>query len=130
MKKINFKHNEKTIYKLFVNNNKITDNLKRIIIKKNYISKLINTYSFENNSNNSYYYFIHGEKGFNSFLFKKKYDVVFTNNDDEVIYLEESFELNKVSKYFKNLKFIYLLPIGTIKNFSIKIADEIKHSKF
>ena len=126
-KKISFLHNEKSKYYLFHNDNRLTNDLKRIIIKKNYINKLINTFE---NDNISSYYFIHGEKGLNSFLFKRRFDVVFTNSDNEVIYKEEKFELNKISNYYKELKYIYLLPLTTIKKKNIQLGSEVKHSQF
>ena len=125
--KFRIKHDIKTTYNLFHENVKLTKSLKRIIIKKNYFSKLINEKEIGRNNN---YYFIHGEKGFNSFLFKKKFDLIFTNNDNEIIFLEEEFESNKVTAYYSDLKFIYLLPMNTIKKQNMKLGNILLHSRF
>ncbi len=126
MGKLNFKHNENTKYYLYHNDKILNNNLQRVILMKNYISKFINTLE---NDNSQSYYFIHGEKGLNTYLFKRKFDVVFTNKDNEIIYLEKEFSLNKISHYYEDLKFIYLLPLEKIKSENIKIGDELKHSR-
>ena len=123
--KFNFKHNQNTNYFLIINNKKVSLKLKRIKLIKNYYKDLIKPNSFPN----SIGYFIYNEKGFNSFLFNDIVDIIFTDNNNSIIFLKKNFIQNKTTNYYPETKFIYILPKNTIAMNGINLESQIKHSR-
>lgn len=118
-------YNNKTRYYFFVKNKNTEIYLTRIINFNDYRKNLIKIKEFPAN----FGYFIFKPKGFNSFLISEKLDIIFTDWDNRVFYLEKSFKTNSFTKGFKNAKFIYILPKKTIENFDIAKNDIISHRR-
>lgn len=125
MSKLNFKHDEYTKYKFYKNNEKIDIDLKRIIIGKNYFKNLIKIKFFPTFTG----YFIYGEKGFNSFLFNNNIDLIIVDSAKNILLLEKNFIKNKITNYYKDAKYIYILPKNTISYNKIESTDKIWHSR-
>ncbi len=121
-----FKKGEDKVYKLYHNNNYIDIKVMRIKIGGEYYKNLIKTKRFSNN----FGYFIYNIKGFNSLLMYEKIDLIFVRNDKQIIKTYSNFNTNKISDFFKETKFVYILPQNTIVRNNIKEGDYIKHVIF
>ncbi len=121
-----FKKSEDKIYKLYHNDNFIDIKIMRIKINGEYYKNIIKTRRFSNN----FGYFIYNIKGFNSFLMNQKIDLIFVDNEKRVIKTFVNFNTNKISNFFKETKFVYILPNETISRNKIKEGDYIKHVIF
>ena len=70
-------------------------------------------------------------KGIHTFFMKKAIDLCVVDKSNKIIYLEESLTKNKL-RYFKNAKYIYELPLGSVKFLEVGkkinvISDDTKH---
>ncbi len=105
-------------------------NNKNINIKTKRIKGLINQFnSLIKNGELSYEksFFIYKEKNISTFGLSYEVDIVWVNFDEEIIYIEEKFSKNKISKKIDNTKFIYIFPQGIIKKKKMVIGNILKH---
>ena len=64
-------------------------------------------------------------KGIHTFFMKCDIDIIATNKDNKIIYLESNLSKNKI-RYIKKAKYIYEMPINTVKYLKLNTYLEIK----
>jgi hypothetical protein len=73
----------------------------------------------------NYIYFTRNQKGFNSYFFKTKFDIIITNHSGRVIDVVQYFNINTISKHYDKGYYVYFMPIGSITYYEIKKNDLI-----
>lgn len=68
---------------------------------------------------------LRNKKGFNTLMFKKKYDVIVCDRFGNVLETFSELKPDFVSHYYPNGHFVYFLNVGSIKYFDIKKSDRI-----
>ncbi len=110
-------------YILVHNGEKMNFQAQRINGFKEYINLLAKTPELKETTA----FFIYNEPNFASFGMSEPLDIIWVNWDGKIIHLEESFEMNKISQFIDKTKFIYILPIKSIKKNKILINDTLTH---
>ncbi len=111
-------------YQLFHNGEIMNFMITRIKGARDYINHLAKNPELKENKA----FFIYNEYNFASFGMSEKLDLVWVDWDGKVIHLEESFDMNKISKKIDNSKFIYVFPKHSIKKNKILANDTITHA--
>ena len=62
----------------------------------------------------------------NTFFMKENIDICITDKDNNIIYLKENLNKNKVILPIKKGKYVYEFPINTISKYNLKLNDKIK----
>lgn len=84
---------------------------------------------FRNNFNKGEALVIIPCNSIHTFWMKFPIDVVFLSKENTVIYIIENFQPNKISPLFRKAHSVVELPIGTIKECSIKQGDVFAFDK-
>ncbi len=114
--------NERT-FDLYNNGKPLKIKVKRIKSLKDYIENLISVSSLKHNKA----FFIYNKPNITTFGMSEKVDLLWVNWDGKVINIEENFDLNKVSKQYKDTKYIYIFSQNTISGNKIILNDVITH---
>lgn len=68
---------------------------------------------------------LRNKKGFNTLMFKKKYDVIVCDRFGNVLEAFNELKPNFISSYYPNGHFVYFLNVGSIKYYDIKKSDRL-----
>ncbi len=110
-------------YDLLLNGKKINIEVTRVKGFKEFIDNLIR--GAEMRIENGF--FIYNEKNIATFGMSDKLDIVWVDWDGKVIKAYENFDVNKISKEYKDTKFIYIFAPETIVRKKIIKNDIITH---
>ncbi len=125
-----FKLLQKTIdsrkYNLIHNGNPVKFEVQRIKGFKDYVNNIAKAVEFDEGLG----FFVYNEYNFASFGASEVLDIVFVDWDGKVTHIEESFPMNKITKNFKNSKYIYIFPKLSVKTKKILINDTLRHEYF
>ncbi len=110
-------------YSLVHNGNKTKLTVKRIKGFKEYVNNLAKSTELVEGKG----FFIYNEYNFASFGMSEKLDIVFVDWEGKIIYIEESFDMNKISKIENDTKYIYVFPRNTIRKNKILMNDTLNH---
>ncbi len=110
-------------YSLIHNGTKTKITVKRIRGFKDYVNNLAKSTELAEGKG----FFIYNEYNFASFGMSENLDLIFVDWDGKIIQIEESFNMNKITKNEYGAKYIYVFPKNTIKKNKILINDTIGH---
>ncbi len=117
------KHVNRRNYFLVHNGEKTSITTRRIKGFREYVKYIAKMPEFKEGKG----FFIYNEFNFASFGISDLVDLIFVDWDGKVIHIEESFEMNKISDKFENVKFIYILPKNTVNKNKILTNDTLTH---
>ena len=71
----------------------------------------------------NYIYMSRNQKGFNTYFFKKEFDIMLTDHRGKVLELIPRYKIDQISNHYKTAYYIYFMPIGLISYYNIQKND-------
>ena len=108
-----------SLCKLEINNSKKIKEKVKYYSRPNKLYKSMRSTISETN----FIYMSRNQKGFNSYYFKKEFDIMLTDHRGRVLELIPRYKIDQISDHYKSAYYIYFMPVGMITYYSIKKND-------